>query len=152
MRCSWEHVWGIHWDLGNLLGTHWELDWNRVRPHWDQVCICVLLIICMPPLDSEVSMMAGRSKFPKLLFREISQAFFFFNIFFWLKKQVWNFGYEIHNCLINFTTLCDFFLKFCPNIRYLNSWTFFAQVFFFFFFKFSEVGELTMNYSQGDLS
>jgi hypothetical protein len=32
----------IHWELRNLLGTHWELDWNTLRPHWDSsVCICV---------------------------------------------------------------------------------------------------------------
>ncbi len=39
VRCYEEHV-GEHWELGeqigNLMGTHWELKGNIIGTHWDQ--------------------------------------------------------------------------------------------------------------------
>jgi hypothetical protein len=33
-RCYWEHHWGTHWKprehIGNLMGTHWELEGNML--------------------------------------------------------------------------------------------------------------------------
>ncbi len=33
-RCYWEHPWGMHWkpqeQIGNLMGTHWELEGNML--------------------------------------------------------------------------------------------------------------------------
>jgi hypothetical protein len=32
-RYYWEHPWGTHWEprehIGNLMGTHWELEGNK---------------------------------------------------------------------------------------------------------------------------
>jgi hypothetical protein len=28
-RCYWEHPRGIHRNLGNIMGTHWELNGNK---------------------------------------------------------------------------------------------------------------------------
>jgi len=32
---DWEHPWGTHWEprehIGNLMGTHWELEGNMLR-------------------------------------------------------------------------------------------------------------------------
>ncbi len=33
VRCYWEHPWETHWKpkehIGNLMGTHWELEGNK---------------------------------------------------------------------------------------------------------------------------
>jgi hypothetical protein len=33
VRCYWKHV-GEH--IGNLMGTHWDLEGNRLGTHWEQ--------------------------------------------------------------------------------------------------------------------
>jgi len=41
VRCYWEHPWGTHGKLrehiGNLMGTHWELERNIEATYWEQM-------------------------------------------------------------------------------------------------------------------
>jgi len=41
VRCYWEHPWGTHWNLGNILGTHWELERNMLgtKGKWKKILL-----------------------------------------------------------------------------------------------------------------